>query len=120
MIRKGRKCKISEEYNAKRGSEPSKFIDFRIDFSSKFHAFSKPPSGDHFQRVQVPTDAQKRDIGPIFALPGVPKSTHGATFSVKKVDLFADTVFRERPWSRPGRDLAPKTVQNRLMGDDDY
>ena len=32
FFRKGRKCKISEEYNAKRGSEPSKTIDFRIEF----------------------------------------------------------------------------------------
>ena len=30
---KWRKCEISEEYNAKRGSEPSKTFDFRIDFS---------------------------------------------------------------------------------------
>ena len=33
------KCEISEEYNAKRGSEPSKTFDFRIDFSLNFDVF---------------------------------------------------------------------------------
>jgi len=33
FFRKWRKCVISEEYNAKHGSEPSKAFDFRIDFS---------------------------------------------------------------------------------------
>ena len=32
-FQKIQKCEISEEYNAKRGSEPSKTFDFRIDFS---------------------------------------------------------------------------------------
>ena len=48
FFRKWQKCKISEEYNAKRGSEPSKSFDFHIDFTSNVHVFSKPPSGDHF------------------------------------------------------------------------
>lgn len=39
FVLKWRKCEISEEYNAKRGSEPSKRIDFRIDFSYLFHVF---------------------------------------------------------------------------------
>ena len=33
FCQKWRKCEISEEYNAKRGSEPSKSIDFSTDFS---------------------------------------------------------------------------------------
>ena len=33
FFRKWQKCEISEEYNAKRGSEPSKTFDFRMDFS---------------------------------------------------------------------------------------
>ena len=41
IFRKWRKCKKSEEYNAKRASKPSKTFDFHIDFSSKVHAFSK-------------------------------------------------------------------------------
>ncbi len=48
FFRKRRKCVISEEYNAKRGSEPSKTSDFRIVFSLNFHVFSEPPSRDHF------------------------------------------------------------------------
>ena len=48
FFRKWRKCEISEEYNAKRGSEPSKTSHFRIDFSSNFHVFSEPPSRGHF------------------------------------------------------------------------
>ena len=42
FFRYWRKCVISEEYNAKRGSEQSKTFDFRIDFSSNFYVFSKP------------------------------------------------------------------------------
>ena len=41
IIRKWRKCEISEEYNAKRASEPSKTFDFRFEFSSTFVVFSK-------------------------------------------------------------------------------
>ena len=33
FFQKWRKCEISEEYNAKRGSEPSQIVDFRIDFT---------------------------------------------------------------------------------------
>ena len=39
LFPKWRKCEISKEYNAKRGSEPSKTFDFRIDFSLNFHIF---------------------------------------------------------------------------------
>ena len=48
FFRKLRKCEISEEYNAKRPSEPSKTSHFRIDFSSNFHVFSEPPPRGHF------------------------------------------------------------------------
>ena len=48
LFPKLRKCEISEEYNAKRGSEPSKTFDFRIDFSLFFNDFSEPPSKDNF------------------------------------------------------------------------
>ena len=34
--------RISEEYNAKRGSDPSKTADFRIDVSLIVHVFSEP------------------------------------------------------------------------------
>ena len=39
FFREWRKCVISEEYNTKRASEPSKTFDFRIDFSSNVHVF---------------------------------------------------------------------------------
>ena len=65
FFRKWQKCEISEEYNAKRGSEPSKTFDFRIEFSIHFNVFSEPPSRDHFWKVQAPMYAQKSDFGPI-------------------------------------------------------
>ena len=65
FFQKWRKCEISEEYNAKRGSEPSKTFDFRIVFSLNFHVFSEPPSRDHFWRVQAPIYAQTCDFGAI-------------------------------------------------------
>ena len=49
FFRKGRKCKISEEYNAKRGSEPSKIMDFGIDFSFNFHVFPNPSKRAFFE-----------------------------------------------------------------------
>ena len=58
FFRKRRKCVISEEYNAKRGSEPSKTSDFHIVFSLNFHVFSEPPLREHFCCVRVPTCAQ--------------------------------------------------------------
>ena len=50
FFRKWQKCEISEEYNAKRGFEPLKSFDFRIDFSLFFHIFSGTPPGPHFFR----------------------------------------------------------------------
>ena len=40
---KWRKCVISEEYNAKRGSEPSKTFDCRVGFSLIVHVFFPNP-----------------------------------------------------------------------------
>ena len=48
--------------NRKPALEPSKSINFRIDFSLNSHVFSEPPSRGNFGRVQVPTYAQKCDI----------------------------------------------------------
>ena len=42
FFRKLRKCVISEEYSAKRGSEPSKTFDYRFDFSLNLHVFPNP------------------------------------------------------------------------------
>ena len=58
FFQKWRKCEISEEYNAKRGSEPSKTSHFRLAFSSNFHVFSKTPSRGHFWRAQAPVYTQ--------------------------------------------------------------
>ena len=76
FFRKRRKCVISEEYNAKRGSEPSKTFDFCIDFSCNFHVFSEPPPRGHFSRVKVPVVPQKCDFGAIFDFPGPRKWAH--------------------------------------------
>ena len=76
IFRKWQKCKISEEYNAKRGSEPSKTFDFRIDFSCNFHVFSEPHPRGHFSRVKVPVYNQKYDFGAIHDFPGGRKWTH--------------------------------------------
>ena len=48
VLRKWRKCVISEEYNAKRGSEPSEILDIRIDVPLFFHAFPEHTSGKPF------------------------------------------------------------------------
>ena len=56
---------MSEEYNAQRGSEPSKIMDFRIDFPLNFHVFSEPPSQRAFSRVKVPVYNQNYDLGAI-------------------------------------------------------
>ena len=42
ICRKLQKCEISEEYNAKRASKPSKTFDFHINFSFKVHVFQMP------------------------------------------------------------------------------
>ena len=59
IIRKWRKCEISEEYNAKRASEPSKTFDFRIDFSSTFVVFSKHLPKRCFSAFKPPEGAKK-------------------------------------------------------------
>ena len=70
--------------NRKAASEPSKSINFRIDFSLNFHVFPEPPSRGHSSRIKMPTYPQKCGFGPIFDFPGVPKSTLGDPFSAKK------------------------------------
>ena len=42
---------------------------------------------------------------------GVPKSNLGATCSAKWVTKNLTRLWRNPPWSRPGRDLVPNTVQ---------
>ena len=74
FFQKWRKCEISEEYNAKRGSKPSKAVYLRIDFSSNFHVFSEPPSRGHFWKVRAAVYSHKCDFGPIFDFPAVHKS----------------------------------------------
>ena len=117
FFRKWRKCEISEEYNAKRGSEPSKTSHFRIDFSLNFHVFSKTPSRGHFWRAQAPVYTQKYDFGAIYDFPRVPKLALGTTFSTNKAPKGLPGNPGEASWNRPGRDLAPKTVQGRIFLD---
>ena len=117
FFQKWRKCEISEEYNAKRGSEPSKTFHFRIDFSLNFHVFSEPPSWGHFWRVQAPVYTQKYDFGAIYDYPTAQKSALETTFSAKRAPKVEYPSWVGASWSRPGRDLAPKTVQGRIFLD---
>ena len=75
------KCKISEEYNAKHGSEPSKTFDFRVEFSSGLYVFSDLTPRHQFSRVKATVYAHKYDFGPIFDFPGVQETARGAAFS---------------------------------------
>ena len=63
FFQKVQKCEISEEYNAKRGSGPSKTFDFRTDFSLTFDVFSALTPRHNFSRVKVPVDAHKSAPG---------------------------------------------------------
>ena len=104
FFQKWRKCEISEEYNAKRGSEPSKTSHFRVDFSLNVHVFSEPPSRDHFWRVQAPVYTQNCVFGPIFDFQGIPKSIFGATFSATRPPKELPAKCREPPREEPGAD----------------
>ena len=116
-FQKWRKCEISEEYNAKRGSEPSKTSHFRVDFSSFFHLFSEPPSWGHFWRAQAPVYIQKYDLGAICDFSRGQKSTLGTTFSTNKAPKSHEAVVPEASWNRPGCELAPKTLHERILLD---
>ena len=59
ICRKWQKCEIREEYNAKRASKPSKTFDLHIDFSSKFHVFSKCQPKRCFVRLLAAQGHQK-------------------------------------------------------------
>ena len=43
------------------------------------------------------------------------QSTLGATFSIKRAPKVDSSKRPGAPWSRPGRDLAPKTVQGHIL-----
>ena len=113
FFRKWQKCEINEEYNAKRGSEPLKTFDFRIDFSCNFNTFSKLTPRHHFSRVKVPVYAHKYDFWLIFDCPKVPKTTLGATFSAQEAPKrwvpFPGLSVLEPTWSRFSADNAPRT-----------
>ena len=113
FVPKWRKCEISEEYNAKRGSEPSKTFDFRIDFGLNFNVFSELTPSHHFSRVKAPVYAHKYDFGPIFDFPGVPKTTLGPQFSTQQAPKgavpFLALSTLEPTWARCGAENAPRT-----------
>ena len=117
FFRKRRKCVISEEYNAKRGSEPSKTSDFRIVFSLIFHVFSEPPLREHFCCVRVPTCAQKRDFDRILRTKRSQNRSPGHRFRPPWRQKWYPGSLRKPSASRLGRDLAPKTLQKRILID---
>ena len=70
-----------------------------------------------FGGSKVPVYTRKYNFGAIFDFPGVRKSTLGAPFSEKKGAFGGDGFRRGPSWSRPGRDLAPKTFKRRIFID---
>ena len=116
-FRKGRKCKISEEYNTKRGFEVSNSFDFHIGFSLNVQVFSESPLRSHFWRIQAPMYTQKYDFGAIL---DSAESLKQATWSViigKKASKSQVPLPGVSFWSRLGRDMAPKTFQGRTFID---
>ena len=59
----------------------------------------------------MPVYAQNDDLVPFSGFRWVSKSTLRATFSVKMVQRVESFTWPGAPWRRPGRDLAPKTLQ---------
>ena len=86
-------------------------FDFRIDFLSNIDVFSGLTPRHRFSRVKAPVDAHKYDF------PMVPKTTLGATFSTHETPKGGDGFRRKRSWSRPGREMASKTVQGCIFID---
>ena len=52
-----------------------------------------------------------------YHFPTVPKTNLGATFSAKEMTFWFPAFVRNSSRSRPGRDLAPKTLQGRIFID---
>ena len=65
----------------------------------------------------MPTYARKHDFGAILDPRVSQEWTLWAPFSVRKAPKGYDPELREPSWSRPGRDLAPKTLQERIFID---
>ena len=59
ICRKWQKCEISEEYNAKRASKPSKTFDVHITSSLKFHVFPNAYQNVVFVRLLAAQGHQK-------------------------------------------------------------
>ena len=103
--------KRSEKYNAKRGFEPTKTLDFRIDVSLFFMFLSDFSLGEHFWSVKVPTYAKQMRLGAILN-PRASKSTHLNHIFGPGGSKWCNPVIEGEPTRhRPGRDLAPKTLQ---------
>ena len=120
FFRKWRKCEINEEYNAKRGSEPSKSIDFCIVFSLNFHVFPNPsrraflegPSADLGSKVRFWSD---------FRFSQGPKMTPWSDIFSQKVDIAlpggAGRSVLEPTWARPATQNGPRTHFHRFWLD---
>ena len=80
IIRKWRKYEISEEYNAKRASEPSKTFDFRFEFSSTFVVFSKHLPKLVFPHFGIPRAPKSRRIEFSWWLFGTSGASKGLSF----------------------------------------
>ena len=79
--------------------------------------FFPNPSQRSFLEGRRAKLARKCRFGSDFRFPWVPKSTFGGTFSTKNAKKVESSTWGGAPWSRPGRDLRPKTVQGCIFTD---
>ena len=116
--------RISEEYNAKRGSEPSKCIDFSIHFPSNFHVFSEhlsDPVKNRFLDAQSGRLASKVRFSSHFGSKGGPKidpwsDIFGQKGSKNRVPRMAVTLLVPT-WARPAAQNGPKPHFHRFFTD---
>ena len=116
FFQKWRKCEISEEYNAKRGSEPSKSSHSGIDFSLIFMffpnlfytSFFQGPCADLIPKMRFLTD-----FGSPLGSTMIPWSTIFDQEGAKcRVPRMTRSVL-EPTWARFGAENAPRTQFHR-------
>ena len=117
FFRKWRKCEISEEYNAKHASEPSKTSHIRIHFSFNFHVFSRTPSQRPFLEGASARQSSKVRFWSGFRFFKGLKIEPWSSIFNQKGSPNPNFFVPEASWSRPGRDLAPKTLKGRIFDD---
>ena len=118
IFRKWQKCKISEKYNAKRSFEPSKSIDFRIDFSFNFHVFSKPLPEVIFEGSKRRSMLKRTILEPLLIQAdskSLPVERHFLSKRLSKSKLFRTRHVLEPTWARNGAENAPKRPKDWIL-----